>query len=400
VAASHLGRARLHLGNRQQFTIGVALSGGGFRATLHSLGVLLYLVDAGINKSVTSIVSVSGGSITSAYVGQYGDFADMRPAEFREIASKLARFVVNDGLIPSLWTRVYLCLLIGIALFLGASFFLKYNLVWTEWGWWWPAWLALIILWALLLLLRGVLFTSLLKTKLFNTPTKGPTRLRDLSKNVDHTFCATDLSLGVPFLFTSVGGGMVYSDALGWGVFSDGDGEIGLDTVVRASAAFPGAIPPKRLSRKRVDFWEDPIFRLRSSEKPKSTFFLSDGGVSNNLGTDWWDSRYGESTLDWRAFVGAVAGRRTRSYAQRNPQIRLIVNSSSPLLLSATNPWLVIPIFAEIVGPRRVISVLYNSTVVSRIASLSSRIGRLALQLQSQQRYHTGAVSRWGSKLM
>jgi Patatin-like phospholipase len=107
------------LGNRQQFTIGVALSGGGFRATLHSLGVLLYLVDAGINKSVTSIVSVSGGSITSAYVGQYGDFADMRRAEFREIASKLARFVVNDGLIPSLWTHVYFCILIGFALFLG-----------------------------------------------------------------------------------------------------------------------------------------------------------------------------------------------------------------------------------------------------------------------------------------
>ena len=148
---------------------------------------------------------------------------------------------------------------------------------------------------------------------------------------------------------------MVYSEALGWGLFSKGPGQIGLDVVVRASAAFPGSIPPKRLSRKQLDFWDDPIFRLRASEEPKNTFFLSDGGVSNNLGTDWCDSSYGDSTLNWRAFVGAVAGTRTRTYAQRNPQVRVVVNSSSPLLLRSRTRWFTLPVIAEIFGSSRVI---------------------------------------------
>jgi NTE family protein len=46
-----------------EIRLGVALSGGGFRATVYGLGALLYLVDSGLNKQVTSISSVSGGSI-------------------------------------------------------------------------------------------------------------------------------------------------------------------------------------------------------------------------------------------------------------------------------------------------------------------------------------------------
>ena len=43
-------------------SLAVAMSGGGHRATLFVLGALMYLVDAGANKYVTSIASVSGGS--------------------------------------------------------------------------------------------------------------------------------------------------------------------------------------------------------------------------------------------------------------------------------------------------------------------------------------------------
>ena len=51
-------------------SIAVALAGGGYRAAMFGLGVLLYLVDAAKNQEVTSISSVSGGSITNAFVGQ------------------------------------------------------------------------------------------------------------------------------------------------------------------------------------------------------------------------------------------------------------------------------------------------------------------------------------------
>jgi predicted acylesterase/phospholipase RssA len=48
--------------------IGLALSGGGHRATIFNLGALLYLVDSGKNRDVQTITSVSGGSITNAYL--------------------------------------------------------------------------------------------------------------------------------------------------------------------------------------------------------------------------------------------------------------------------------------------------------------------------------------------
>lgn len=46
--------------------IAIALSGGGHRASLFSLGVLLALVDLRLNRQVSYVASVSGGSITNA----------------------------------------------------------------------------------------------------------------------------------------------------------------------------------------------------------------------------------------------------------------------------------------------------------------------------------------------
>ena len=48
-------------GDRPPRALSVALSGGGHRAALFGLGVLMYLADAGKNRQVGSIVSVSGG---------------------------------------------------------------------------------------------------------------------------------------------------------------------------------------------------------------------------------------------------------------------------------------------------------------------------------------------------
>ena len=48
--------------------IGLALSGGGFRATLYHLGLVRFLRDAGLLRQVTHITSVSGGSIIAAHL--------------------------------------------------------------------------------------------------------------------------------------------------------------------------------------------------------------------------------------------------------------------------------------------------------------------------------------------
>src|SRR5437867_2779290 len=69
--------------------IAVALSGGGHRATLFSLGVLMALVDLGLNDEVSQIAFVSGGSITNAFVGWRCNFAAADRAEFDAVAKDL-----------------------------------------------------------------------------------------------------------------------------------------------------------------------------------------------------------------------------------------------------------------------------------------------------------------------
>ena len=55
--------------------IGLALSGGGFRATLYHLGLVRFLRDAGLLSQVTHITSVSGGSIIAAHLAlNWGHF--------------------------------------------------------------------------------------------------------------------------------------------------------------------------------------------------------------------------------------------------------------------------------------------------------------------------------------
>ena len=48
--------------------IGLALSGGGFRASLYHLGLVRFLRDAGILPQVSHITSVSGCSIFAAHL--------------------------------------------------------------------------------------------------------------------------------------------------------------------------------------------------------------------------------------------------------------------------------------------------------------------------------------------
>jgi predicted acylesterase/phospholipase RssA len=47
--------------------IGLALSGGGFRASLYHLGLVRFLRDADILSQATQITSVPGGSFFSAH---------------------------------------------------------------------------------------------------------------------------------------------------------------------------------------------------------------------------------------------------------------------------------------------------------------------------------------------
>ncbi len=76
--------------------LGLALSGGGFRATLYHLGLVRFLRDAGILPRVTHISAVSGGSIIAAHLVLNWDRYNGSPSEFEAAASQLLAFVRLD----------------------------------------------------------------------------------------------------------------------------------------------------------------------------------------------------------------------------------------------------------------------------------------------------------------
>src|SRR5258708_5029988 len=75
---------------------GLALSGGGFRATLYHLGLVRFLRDAGLLANVSHITAVSGGSIIAAHLGlNWGRYTGSDP-EFDAAASELLAFIRLD----------------------------------------------------------------------------------------------------------------------------------------------------------------------------------------------------------------------------------------------------------------------------------------------------------------
>src|SRR5210317_804304 len=76
--------------------LGLALSGGGFRATLYHLGIVRFLRDAGVLQNVTDIASVSGGSILAAHLVLNWDRYNGDDASFGSAASEIVKFVQFD----------------------------------------------------------------------------------------------------------------------------------------------------------------------------------------------------------------------------------------------------------------------------------------------------------------
>jgi predicted acylesterase/phospholipase RssA len=90
--------------------VGIALSGGGHRATLFALGALLYLADAGLNAGVRTIASVSAGSIANAYLGlTKPGFRTQTSETFEEHVRSLAvRLAGNRSWWTATWAAVFM----------------------------------------------------------------------------------------------------------------------------------------------------------------------------------------------------------------------------------------------------------------------------------------------------
>ena len=265
--------------------IGVALSGGGHRATIWGLGVLLYLADAGRQGDVGAIASVSGGSIANGVVAHEMDYASVSADELRARLRPLLRHVAYTGLFfwgPS--TNAYVVTVLAL-LGIGALAFAA-GLVMAFVG---GAGVAagVVLVASLAVLTAGITVfarrSAVVDAALARTHfSRGgrPTRLAEVARSLDHVMCATELQGGEHFYLAP---GFLYSYRFGRGRPAD----LRLSTAVQASACLPGAFAARRLPTAPHQFE-----RSASVTEPPAVpgqMLLTDGGVYDNMADQWLD---------------------------------------------------------------------------------------------------------------
>jgi predicted acylesterase/phospholipase RssA len=321
------------------YPLGLAISGGGHRATLFGLGVLMAMRDAG--REPTQISSVSGGSITNAVLARNyfakvpHDMKGMSEDEFwMSETRKLFDTIVNKGVLTKSWIRALLALMalpplaLILLIMLGAT----------------PPWyvtLFVLLLWITLILLRGLLVEWLIARRFFGD-VSGKVGIEDLqNEKVEHVICCTDLITGRPlYAYTGLRGDTpkakdiyrIYEDLpLGVGPrtimpWSEGRAmsnigiqcrseRLSVPALVRASAGFPG-IPPRRVKLSPLDSDKHP----EGQKRVPSVSFLSDGGIWNNLATQPFEDAY-----LWSRVVGDGTAR------DYGPWVVIVADASAPL---------------------------------------------------------------------
>jgi len=236
--------------------LGLALSGGGFRATLYHLGVVRYLRDAGQLTDVTDIASVSGGTILAAHLALNWDRYTGNDEAFATAADELVRFVQFD--VRNHIVR-RLPLLVTLRLF-G-------RLARQE--------------------VKHLTPNAILE-RYYREQLYGDSCLYELPDQPRLHILATNVSDGVMSVFNKQGLYIQQRDTDAKMDFQKIPGQMAtLPRVVGASSAFPGFFPPVDISA--VDLG------AREGQFPTESF--TDGGVYDNLGTRafaWLKKEMGE----------------------------------------------------------------------------------------------------------
>jgi predicted acylesterase/phospholipase RssA len=367
--------------------IGVALSGGGYRAAAWGMGALLYLVDAHLNDSVVSASSVSGGSITNAAIG-LRRFDKMRQEEAWDVAARLARrcsgrlpmFLAGLGLHAAAWVAlirgaglheaaiVQEALLVAFVLSVSigplagdATFGSPIPWLYCDLlaattallafsigeGMWWIGAVALI---AGVLSLRGVAVGWAIEQTVLRGTKRRP-RVANLSTDVEHVLCACDLHGRHHVYF---GSDFTYSYGLGVGSRPG----LALSAAVQASANLPFAFPPRTML-------PGPFKFIGGTYKP-GLLALTDGGVYDNMADEWllgYDKRMLElenrlsdaSGPNHETLVAAAARMRNQ-----RPTFLVIANASGapePKYAWTTS----VPLLGELLSLLRVKNILYEN---------------------------------------
>jgi hypothetical protein len=343
--------------------VGVALSGGGHRASLFGLGVFLYLGDAGKLPEVTSVASVSGGSLTNGFIAQAVDLTQVDGgAPFERVMAPFARQLAQRGTLFASWTTwVYLLVLAvtGVAAAVGPWLLPVVGIVQFL------LFLAALLLWAELLATRRSWIAALAFRRTLFSPAGSPTLLAGIQGEggLDHVFCATDLQSAEQVYFSKT---FVYGYRVGIGA----PGDLALHDAVQTSACLPGAFPPRwlRAARFALRYPDDDVHPedpcpQRRDRPPRAPRFLilTDGGVYDNMADQWAIGRRGRGDC----FPDP-------DDVHPEPQEVIVVNASAglgwvPLGRSLT------PGVGELLSLLKVKDVLYDQTTATRRRLLNDR---------------------------
>jgi NTE family protein len=218
--------------------IALCLSGGGYRAMVFHLGVLIRLNEVGLLKKLTRVSSVSGGSIVAGMLGLQWKNLDFQNG----VANKLQSAVIDP-------IRQFAGKTIDADSVIGGIF------------------------------LPGTIndrIVSAYKDYLFNEAT-----LQDLPSDTEgprFVINATNIQSGALWRFSKP----FMADYL---VGMVENPTVPLAFAVGASSAFPPVLSPARLPLQHTDFVPDPKCPLQ--REPFTTeVILSDGGVYDNLGLE------------------------------------------------------------------------------------------------------------------
>lgn len=219
--------------------LGLALSGGGLRATFFHLGIIRYLSEKGLLHEVKHITSVSGGSILAGHlVLNWEDYSE--PSSFDKAAQKLVALAgldVRGRILRRLPTHFPL------------TYFHKMRLRRPR-------------------ATRNQLLEAYLTNYLYGDITLQEARARKVgAPNLD--ILATNLTRGTLAYFTD--DSFVPDDKR----IDKISTEVSLAKAVAISAAFPGFFPPIELDNEDLGV---------DNEDFPTTEYLTDGGVYDNLG--------------------------------------------------------------------------------------------------------------------
>ncbi|MFL6149263.1 MAG: patatin-like phospholipase family protein [Pseudonocardiaceae bacterium] len=345
----------------------LALSDGGVRAFFYSLGVVLYLFSSDtLRKGISTISSVSGGSVLNAVLAtSCADVAVDDYSNFESILRKSANHLARMGV---LFLQPLTLPLVGGGSILLTDYAVVYTAHWLT-GLDADGQARLFVLTLGILIPLPLILATLLRRRfqkftyrlLFFISTTGQrskdklgaadviklvmgTRMCDMPKKpTNHVFCATELTSGVPMFFTR---DWSYSPAYGWASLS----KLKLTDALYASAAFPLAFPPLTL-KVNPAVWGGGAH----PDRPRR-LKLVDGGVYNNLGTDWRQFTRTASHMLW--------GVDERFDSLPIPKLQVVVNASSPPRRIELKGWL------RIFPSARALTILYYSTLRPRLDTM------------------------------